>query len=112
LSCSAGQRVDLTYDGHATGKDVERKIRHAKTAGVKLIDLGSSVPTEIQDRSNARIKEWQGNRTGMQVHLSKITLGFSGAPNGTTEYATQAAMDAARADGNDKVAFRGGATAK
>jgi aspartyl-tRNA synthetase len=73
LSCSAEQRVDLTHDGRVTDKDVERKIRHAKAAGVKVIDLGSSVPTEIQERCNARIKEWQENRKGTQAHLSKIT---------------------------------------
>jgi ergosteryl-3beta-O-L-aspartate synthase len=73
LSCSTEQRFDLTHDGHVTDKDVERKIRHAKAAGVKVIDLGSSVPTEIQERCYARIKGWQENRKGTPVHLSKIT---------------------------------------
>jgi ergosteryl-3beta-O-L-aspartate synthase len=152
LSCSAEQRVDLAHEGHATDKDVERKIRHAKSAGVKVLDLGQSVPNEIQERCNTRIKEWQENRKGTQVHLSKITpwkdmthrhylhaedkegkicalvvlaqlaprygvqvkwaLDFPGAPNGAIEYVTQAAMDAAKADGNDTLTFGGGATAK
>jgi ergosteryl-3beta-O-L-aspartate synthase len=73
LSCSAERHVDLTHDGHTTDKDVERRIRHAKSADFKVIDLGSSVPAEIRDRCNTRIKEWQEIHEGTQVHLSQIT---------------------------------------
>jgi hypothetical protein len=152
LSCSAEQRVDLAHDGHTTDKDIEKKMRHAQSAGIKVLDLGQYVPNEIQEQCNVKIKEWQENRKGTQVHLSRITpwkdmahrhylyaedkegkicalvvlaqlaprygvqvkwaLDFPGAPNGAIEYATQAAMDAAKADGYDKLTFGGGATAK
>ena len=149
LSCTAEQRVDLTHDGHTTDKEVDRKIRHAKSVGVKVIDLGHSVPSDdVQERCNARIKEWQENRQGVQVHLSEITswkdlahrhylyaedkegnicalvvlaqlaprygvqvkwaLDFPNAPNGAIEYVTQVAMDAAKADGNERLTFGGG----
>lgn len=148
LSCTAEQRVDLTHDGHATDKEVDRKIRHAKSVGVKVVDLGHSVPSDVQERCNARIKEWQENRQGVQVHLSEITpwkdmahrhyfyaedkegnicalvvlaqltprygvqvkwaLDFPNAPNGAIEYVAQVAMDAAKADGNERLTFGGG----
>jgi lysylphosphatidylglycerol synthetase-like protein (DUF2156 family) len=49
------------------------------------------------------------SRYGVQV---KWALDFPNAPNGGIEYVTQVAMDAAKADGNERVTFGGGATAK
>jgi hypothetical protein len=152
LSCTAEQRIDLSHNGHSTDKEVERKMRHAKSVGVKVVDLGHSVPSDVQERCNARIKEWQENRQGSQVHLSEImpwkdmahrryvyaedkegnvcalvvlaqlaprygaqvkwALDFPNAPNGAIEYATLVAIDAAKADGNERLTFGGGATAK
>jgi ergosteryl-3beta-O-L-aspartate synthase len=51
LSCTAERRVDLTHDGHTTSEEVDRKIRHAKSVGVKVVDLGHSVPTTWQEIS-------------------------------------------------------------
>jgi hypothetical protein len=73
LSCTAEQRVDLTHGGHTTDEEVDRKIRRAKSVGVKVVDLGHSVPSDVQERCNARIKERQENHKGVQVHLSEIT---------------------------------------
>jgi hypothetical protein len=73
LSCSAEQRVDLAHNGHTTDKEVEREMRHAKSEGIKVIDLGNYVPGDVQERCHARIKDWQENREGTQVHLSVIT---------------------------------------
>jgi len=74
LSCTAEQRVDLTHNRHTTDKEVDRKIRHAKSVSIKVVDLGYFVTSDVQERCNARIKEWQENRKGVQVHLSEITL--------------------------------------
>lgn len=73
LSPVAEQRVDIKHNGHLIDKDVERKIRHAKSEGIKITDLGNSVPVDIQERCDARIRDWQKSRQGTQVHLSEIT---------------------------------------
>ncbi|EXJ85959.1 aspartyl-tRNA synthetase [Capronia coronata CBS 617.96] len=70
----AEQRVNLANDEHINvDNDVERKIRHAKKDGVKVVDYGSSVPEDVRQKIEARIKEWQQSRQGAQVHLSEIT---------------------------------------
>lgn len=74
FSAAVEQRVDLERDAHLKiDKDVERKIRHAKSEGVDVTDYGSKIPEEVKERINTRIKEWQASRTGEQVHLSEIT---------------------------------------
>lgn len=73
MSSAAEQRVDLKQYEHASNKDMERKIRHAKSEGIKITDLGNEVPGDVRERVDARIKEWQEARNGTQVHLSEIT---------------------------------------
>ncbi|KAL6251154.1 aspartate--tRNA ligase dps1 [Rhinocladiella similis] len=70
----AEQRVNLANDEHLNlDNDVERKIRHAAKEGVKVADYGSDVPDDLREKVEERIREWQDNREGAQVHLSEIT---------------------------------------
>ncbi|KIW12971.1 aspartate-tRNA(Asn) ligase [Exophiala spinifera] len=70
----AEQRVNLANHEHLNlDADVERKIRHAAKQSVKVEDYGSKVPDDLRERVENRIKEWQEEREGPQVHLSEIT---------------------------------------
>ncbi|KIW77058.1 aspartate-tRNA(Asn) ligase [Fonsecaea pedrosoi CBS 271.37] len=70
----AEQRVNLANNEHMTiNSDVDRKIRHASKEGVKVTEYGSEVPEDVRREVEKRIKEWQDNREGAQVHLSVIT---------------------------------------
>lgn len=75
LTCAAEERVNPDKNIVENNHDVGRKVRHAEREGIKIVDLpeGEAVPQEIQDKCDARIKDWQANRTGKQVHLSEIT---------------------------------------
>ena len=66
LTCAAEERVNPDKNIVETNHDVGRKVRHAEREGIKIVDLpeGEAVPQEIQDKCNARIKDWQANRTG------------------------------------------------
>ncbi|KIX97509.1 uncharacterized protein Z520_06961 [Fonsecaea multimorphosa CBS 102226] len=70
----AEQRVNLANNEHLTiSSDVDRKIRHASKEGVKVTEYGSDVPEDVRQQVEQRVKEWQDNREGAQVHLSVIT---------------------------------------
>ncbi|KAK4915805.1 aspartate--tRNA ligase dps1, partial [Elasticomyces elasticus] len=74
FSPSVEQRVDLSKDGFMhQDKDIERKIRHSKNEGVEVEDYGSKIPDEVKAKVDQRIKDWQNDRTGEQVHLSDVT---------------------------------------
>jgi aspartyl-tRNA synthetase len=69
----AEQRVNLANREHLNmGGDVGRKIRHAKKEGIEVVEYGSSVPDDVRQKCEERIKEWQESREGAQVHLSQI----------------------------------------
>jgi hypothetical protein len=69
----AEQRVNLANNEHLNiDGDVDRKIRHATKEGIKVIDFGSEVPDDVRQKIDQRIKDWQNNREGKQVHLSEI----------------------------------------
>ena len=76
LSASVEERVDAVKNKAEHDTEVQRKIRHAKNEGVKITDLpeGKLVPEDIKARCEARVKDWQANRKGAQVHLSDIHL--------------------------------------
>ncbi|KAJ9614243.1 aspartate--tRNA ligase dps1 [Cladophialophora chaetospira] len=70
----AEQRVNLANNEHLDiDGDVDRKIRHATKEGLKVTDYGSQVPEDVRGQIEERIKDWQNNREGEQVHLSEIT---------------------------------------
>jgi ergosteryl-3beta-O-L-aspartate synthase len=73
LSCTAEQRVDLSSAWRASETNTKQKVSRAKREGVKVIDFGNEVPEDVQQKCNERIKDWQSNRQGEQVHLSDIT---------------------------------------
>ena len=75
LTCVAEERVDPDKNVIETNHEVGRKVRHAESEGIKIVDLpeGESVSPELQEKCNARIQDWQANRKGKQVHLSEIT---------------------------------------
>jgi ergosteryl-3beta-O-L-aspartate synthase len=76
LTCVADERVDPQRNPALTDTEVSRKIRHAKSEGVKITDLpeGKLVPDDIKERANARVQDWLANRKGTQIHLSEIDL--------------------------------------
>ena len=70
----AEQRVNLANNEHLNiDRDVSRKIRHAQKEGIKVSDYGSKVPEDVQKKVEQRVKDWQNNRQGEQIHLSEIT---------------------------------------
>jgi ergosteryl-3beta-O-L-aspartate synthase len=76
LTCVADERVNTDRNPALTDPEVGRKVRHAKTVGVKITDLpeGKPVPTDIKERANIRVQDWLANRKGKQIHLSNIDL--------------------------------------
>ena len=74
ITSIAEQRVNLANNEHLNiDSDVERKIRHATKQSVKVTDFGSDVPEDVRQQLEERIKDWQNNRQGKQIHLSEIT---------------------------------------
>ena len=75
FTCAAEERVNPDKNVMDSNHDVGRKVRHAEREGLKIIELPEHepVPQEIQEKCNARIKDWQAGRKGKQVHLSEIT---------------------------------------
>lgn len=75
LSCTADQRIrDVRRNSARTDPEVQRKVRHAKNAGVTIqeVALKAPVPQELQDEANARIQAWHAGRKGTQVHLTEV----------------------------------------
>ncbi|RQM08528.1 hypothetical protein DH86_00000243 [Scytalidium sp. 3C] len=74
LACIAEERADPRNDPTQGDSDLARKVRHAEKEGVKFVDWPKDKPVdqEIQERINARVKDWQRNRKGTQVHLTEI----------------------------------------
>ncbi|EED17048.1 aspartyl-tRNA synthetase, cytoplasmic [Talaromyces stipitatus ATCC 10500] len=74
LSCIAEERVDPSRNLMASDTEVARKIRHAESEGIKVIDVphGELPSEEIRTKIDKRIKDWLANRKGTQIHLSEI----------------------------------------
>lgn len=77
FSCAAEQRVELTANSKTfQNTEVQRKVRHAEKEGVKIkdIEFGSTVPKDLRDKIDLRIKDWLGARKSHQhVHLTEVT---------------------------------------
>ncbi|KAL9125207.1 MAG: hypothetical protein Q9217_005555 [Psora testacea] len=75
LTCVAEERVDATKEDAQNDRDVARKVRHAEKEGVRIIDIaeGETVPDDVKQECDERIREWLANRNGKQIHLSEIT---------------------------------------
>lgn len=76
LSCTVEERVDTEKNRAANDSEIQKKIRHAQSEGVKIIEMpeGKPIPDDIKARCNKRVKDWQANRKGTQIHLSDIHL--------------------------------------
>lgn len=74
ISAAAEERADPRNNPALHDKDLARKIRHAESEGVKEVEVpaGEKVSEEIRAKIDARIKDWQANRKGTQVHLTEI----------------------------------------
>jgi ergosteryl-3beta-O-L-aspartate synthase len=76
LTCVADERVDPQRNPATSNAEVARKVRHAKSEGVKITDLpeGKPVPEDVKQRANAQVQRWLAHRKGTQIHLSNIDL--------------------------------------
>ena len=76
LSCAVEERVDAQKNRALLDSEVQRKIRHAQSEGVKVTDFpeGKPISDDIKARCEQRVKDWQANRKGTQIHLSGIYL--------------------------------------
>lgn len=76
LSCSVEERVDAEKNKASHDPEIQRKIRHAQNEGVKIKEFqdGTAIPEDIKARCEKRVKDWQSNRKGTQIHLSEIHL--------------------------------------
>ncbi|KZF23951.1 aspartyl-tRNA synthetase [Xylona heveae TC161] len=72
FTCVGEQRADPSKDMSHHDSAVARKVRHAEKEGVKVISSGSSVPDDIRQQCELRMKDWQANRHGTQVHLTAL----------------------------------------
>ncbi|PGG95054.1 aspartate-tRNA(Asn) ligase [Polytolypa hystricis UAMH7299] len=75
LSCVSEERVDPMRNLAASDGEIARKIRRAENEGVKITQIPSDqpIPEDLKSRIDARIKDWQANRSGTQIYLSGIT---------------------------------------
>ncbi|KAM3066593.1 aspartate--tRNA ligase dps1 [Clarireedia jacksonii] len=74
LSPAAEERADPRNNPAAKDKDLERKVRHAEKEGIKLqtIPFNERPTPEFKAKVDERVKDWQNNRKGTQVHLTEI----------------------------------------
>ncbi|KAK3081591.1 hypothetical protein LTS18_005077 [Coniosporium uncinatum] len=74
FSVAGEQRLNPADNPAAHDHDIQRKIRHAEKEGIKINDikLGDPVPQDLQEKVDARVKDWLANRKGKQVHLTDI----------------------------------------
>ncbi|RAL59279.1 hypothetical protein DID88_006993 [Monilinia fructigena] len=68
------KRADPRNNPAAKDNDLARKVRHAEKEGVKLqtLPFNEPVPDDFKEKVDARVKDWQKNRKGTQVHLTEI----------------------------------------
>ncbi|BFZ55428.1 aspartate--tRNA ligase dps1 [Savitreella phatthalungensis] len=74
LTCIADERADLRDNKALHAKDVQRKLRHAKSSGLKVIIIpeGEPVSEELQHKLRKRMDDWKQSRTGRQIHLTEL----------------------------------------
>jgi nondiscriminating aspartyl-tRNA synthetase len=74
LSPAGEERVDLRNNAAHKDHDVARKLRHTEKEGVKMMSLSGpeQLTDEFKAKVDARVKDWQSNRKGTQVHLTEI----------------------------------------
>ncbi|KAL6718633.1 aspartate--tRNA ligase dps1 [Lecanora helva] len=74
FTCAADERIDATHNPAEKDHDIARKIRHAEKEGIKIREFaeGEPIPAELRAQCDDRIKEWQANRKGKQIHISEI----------------------------------------
>ncbi|KAB8296690.1 hypothetical protein EYC80_002112 [Monilinia laxa] len=74
LSPAAEERADPRNNPAAKDNDLARKIRHAEKEGIKLqtLPFNEPVPEDFKEKVDARVRDWQKNRKGTQVHLTEI----------------------------------------
>lgn len=74
LSVIAEERVDPRNNPAQKDNDLARKVRHAEKENVhnNSLPFDEPVPAEFKAKVDARVKDWQKNRKGTQVHLTEI----------------------------------------
>lgn len=75
LTCTADQRIhDLRRNTAKNEHEMQRKIRHAGKTGVSIDEYGfhQTVPDDVRQQCDKRIRDWQRSRHGMQVHLTEV----------------------------------------
>ncbi|POS86849.1 hypothetical protein EPUL_001766 [Erysiphe pulchra] len=74
IGCIAEERINPRNNPALKDKDLARKIRHARSKGVREFKLIKSQPMyeDLRTKIGYRIQEWHKSRKGMQVHLTQI----------------------------------------
>ncbi|KAK1219266.1 aspartate--tRNA ligase dps1 [Marasmius sp. AFHP31] len=76
LTCVAEDRTDTVDNRAREDAAVQKKVRHAKREGVKVIETkqGELPPEDIVKKVDERIKEWTAERKnkGKQMHLTEL----------------------------------------
>ncbi|TVY24926.1 Aspartate--tRNA ligase, cytoplasmic [Lachnellula hyalina] len=74
LACISEERTNPKDNPALKDNDLARKVRHAEKEGVKNIEVPhtEAVSAELKAKVDARVKDWQKNRKGTQVHLTEI----------------------------------------
>jgi len=74
IACISEERANPKDNPALRDNDLARKVRHAEKEGVKNIEVPYTEPAsaELKAKVDARVKDWQKNRKGTQVHLTEI----------------------------------------
>ena len=74
FTCAADERIDPAHNPAEQDHDVARKVRHAEKEGIRIREFaeGEPIPDDLRSQCDQRIKDWQANRKGKQIHISEI----------------------------------------
>lgn len=72
LSVTADQRVQCDDPQSQGNKTVQRKVRAAERAGMKVQMIKGEMSAELKEEIDKCIKAWQESREGTQVHTTKL----------------------------------------
>lgn len=72
LSVAAEQRFDPEEVDAEDDKNRRQKVHQAEREGVKFSMVEENFPRELKDEIDRKLRDWQANRKGTQVHTTSL----------------------------------------
>lgn len=72
LTCIAESRLDPYEVAHNIDPSIEKKMRSAERAGVKIRQVEGQIDDRHKEEIDERIRDWQKQRDGAQIHTTEI----------------------------------------